>query len=87
MLECSPFLKALGHKMIFETDCGRNISLQVIGVRTYFCLLYPELVWKITEVSGKFLDRLESFQIVLNVSELSGKFQFCLEIFRIVWKV
>ena len=40
------------------------------------CLLYPKLLWKITEVSGKFLDRLESFQIVLNVSELSGKFCF-----------
>ena len=54
---------------------------------TYFCLLFPELVWKTTEFSEKFLDCLESFQIVLNVSELSGMFQFYLKMFCIVWKV
>ena len=48
---------------------------------------FVHYIWKITEVSAKFLDSLESFKIVLNVSELSGKFRFCPEILRIVWKV
>ena len=58
-----------------------------------FCLLYPDLVWKITEVSGKFPDYLESFQIVLNVSELSGKYRKSRKLpnfltsYQIVWKV
>ena len=51
-----------------------------------FVYFYPEIFCKITEVSGKFLDRLERFQIVLNISELSGKFRLCLESFGFVWK-
>ena len=53
-----------------------NILLSIIS-RT--CL-------EITEVSGKLLDCLESFQIVLNISEVSGKFWFCLKFLGIVWK-
>ena len=52
-----------------------------------FVYFHLELVWKITKVSGKFLDCLERFQIVLNVFELSESFRFWQEIFRVLWKI
>ena len=45
------------------------------------------MVWKVSGLSGKFLDFLESFWVVWKVFVWSGKFLDCFEHFRIVRKV
>ena len=57
-------------------------------IASWHCHSYPlKLRWKVIGPSGRFPERLESFQIVWKVSRLSEKFLDCLKYFRIIWKV